>query len=369
MAISERNSRGGSTRYQVRVQDEIGRWYPAKTFNRKIDAERHERELLSRRDQGEAATPAKVRAMTVASYSEKWKEERRSRVSEGWRISQDQMLRDYVLPAVGDKPLLGVRSEHIGRILRQMEDAGRGGQTRLHVFQLVQSMFGDAVEYYGFLTRSPVMRRDRPQVIEAEQVFLTPDQTRTLLARVKGEYIGPAVWLAVLASLRPNEVQALRFQALDFDRNEIHIVAGFKRKAMKIEPYPKGKRAAVKPMVPELKAFLLELREGKAPADFVVAGISEPMLAHTTFYKHVVAVCKRMGLPRITPHGLRRCSTELWVEAGATEEDVIRLLDHSGAGAVRRYMHRDLGRLHRMAGSIQVASTSRDEASKLRVVR
>ena len=40
MAITKRRSKDGAIRYQVRVQDEHGTWYAAKTFNRKVDVDR-----------------------------------------------------------------------------------------------------------------------------------------------------------------------------------------------------------------------------------------------------------------------------------------------------------------------------------------
>ena len=369
MAIINRKSRAGTTSYIVRVRDYNGRWFPATTYDRRVDAERRERELLSLRDTGSTATPNELRALTVQQFVEKWSLERRANVSGGWKVTQDQMIRAYILPTLGGMKLLDVKQSKIGAVLNAMEAAKLGAQTRLHVFNLMHRIFGDALGYYHLISSNPVTMRDKPAVIRVEQKHLKPTEAKTLLGGSRDRYIGPAIWLATLGALRPNEVQALRFDAIDFERNVIEIRAGFKRKVNRLEPYPKGKRKGEVPMPQPLRELLVELSIGKDPGDFVIPGVRGEILSYGTFLSHLTAILAELKLPLVTPHKLRHSATELWIEQGATEEDLIRLLNHSGAGAIRGYIHRSSERLHALASKIDIVAPKVVERPRLMVVR
>jgi len=60
-------------------------------------------------------------------------------------------------------------------------------------------------------------------------------------------------------------------------------------------------------------------------------------------------LCKVAGVPEIACHGLRHSTAELWMEQGATEEDIRALLTQKHSSTTRRYMHRSSDRLHQMA--------------------
>jgi site-specific recombinase XerD len=55
---------------------------------------------------------------------------------------------------------------------------------------------------------------------------------------------------------------------------------------------------------------------------------------------------------RVTPHELRHSCTELYVQAGASAEDLRRLLNHKSLAATIRYMHRTDERLQRIASQV-----------------
>ncbi len=354
MAIMSVKTKDNQQRWLVRVRDGNGKWFRAKRFRRKPDAERYERELESLADQGGLAQASETQRILFGTFAAKWCAERRSKVSRGWRLTQDQMLRDYVLPTLGTRKLCEIRPEHVGQVLLQMQKAGRGAQLQLHVYNLMSRIFGQAVRYYRVLSESPVSEQDKPEPLKVERPHLNPDEARRLLVASRDLPIGPAIWLATLATMRASEIQALTVGAIDFERGQIHIRAAFKRKVREIEPYPKQRRAGLVPMAPVLADYLRSRTAGKRDDEFVVSGVNQAMLDHLTFLARVVDLCKELGLPRVTPHGLRHSGTELWVEQGASEEDLVRLLNHSGAAAVRRYIHPTHTRLQEIALKIQV---------------
>src|SRR5690606_31032047 len=179
MIIHRRTKKG--VKYLVRVRDPHGRWYQGKTFTRKADAEHYERHLLSLRVEGTWAEPAQVRQMTLREYWEQFARERRSHVSGGWKKSQDQMARDYILPVLGSRKLQDVRPRDIGDALNLAFAKGLQPQSVQHVYNLLHKLFEDAIEYYEYLGRNPVLKRDKPRARRTERRFLTPRESWKLL--------------------------------------------------------------------------------------------------------------------------------------------------------------------------------------------
>jgi integrase len=104
-----------------------------------------------------------------------------------------------------------------------------------------------------------------------------------------------------------------------------------------------------------LKDFLLELSKGNDPDAFVCLGRLGEMLCYDSFVtKMLPKFCMEAGVKRITPHELRHSCTELYVQAGASSEDLRRLLNHKSLSATLRYMHRTDERLQGIANRIEV---------------
>jgi integrase len=217
-------------------------------------------------------------------------------------------------------------------------------------------MFEDAVEYYELVDRNPVKKRFRPKIHRIERDFLSPEESWKLLEYSKHHHYGPAVWVALLSGLRPGEVQALRWNAIDFDRCQILIRATFNKKLRTIQDHPKQKDWGRAPMPKPLFDYLFELSKGKKPEDFVCPHwIYGGMMSYEAFVQRgLPSLCKKAGVKRVTPHELRHSCTEIYVQAGASAEDLRRLLNHKSLTATIRYMHRTDERLLAIAGKIDL---------------
>ena len=349
MAIVKRKQKDGTVSYQVRVKDQLGRWLPSQSFARKADAERHER-LLEEQSESAWGAGREGRRQTVAQYWDQWSKECRSKVSDGWKYTQDQIFRDYCLPLLGQQRMGEVLPEHVGIVLQEAAKLGRSDQTRMHIYNLLHKMFSDAIEHYLYLARNPVLRRYRPEIRKRERPYLKPAESMSLLVHCRDHQLGPAVWLGLYAGLRPSEIQGLRWKAVDFDLGQVLIRAAFKRKTGKLDDFPKQKDWGTAPMTRALDEYLRE-RRGK-PEDFVVPAAGGEMLSYQTLYHGLKWLCREAGVRVITPHELRHSCTELWVEAGASQEDIRRLLNHKSPSATQTYMHRTDGRLRTLSDKV-----------------
>ncbi len=199
MAVIKKNLKSG-LHYIVRVRDATGRWFPARTFQRRVDAERYERELLNQRDAGSNAAIQIAKNVTLDVYWEVWSNQCRSEMSDGWKVTQQRMYIKYVKPNMGNVSLSQVRPVHVGECLARMAQAGFSAQTVMHVYSLLHKMFEDAIEVFEYLQANPVKKRFRPRIHRVSRKFLQPQESRALLAaaRSQGE-LGKAIWIGLLS--------------------------------------------------------------------------------------------------------------------------------------------------------------------------
>ncbi len=350
--IFQRYTKSGRKRYCVRVRDGYGRWFPARTFERLVDARTHKHRLLADRWSGKLAPSARVSHLSVEAYWLEWEQECRTKVSDGWKLSQDQMARDHIFPYVGGVRLTEFRPKQVGDLMGLVQRKGLAPQTCLHVFNMLHKMFDDAVHHFEYLDSNPVRRRYRPEVVRTERQYLTPVEARRLLVSSRDHYLGPAVWLALLSGLRTEAIQALRWESVDFANSQVLIREAYKRKVDRIEAYPKGKSWERVPIPPTLHGFLQERHLGRQAADFVAPGRHGDMLNYRVWLYGLKVLCRRVGVTVVTPHELRHSCTELYVDGGANLEDLRRLLNQKSSDCTLRYVHRVDSRLRAVANNV-----------------
>jgi integrase len=272
MSISKRKNKDGSTSFRARVKAPGGKSWLKSSWVRNLDeAKREEAQLLEEKRLGGSGWSLEDgKRYSVNEYWEVWSQANRPKVSDGWKKSQNQMMRDYVAPVIGEAKLARVQSPEIGVVLQKMRDLGRAEQTIEHVYTLLFKMFGDAVSYYRMIRDNPVSAQfHRPEVPEVESEFLNPEEVWKLLAAADKE---PAVWLEALAGLRTEATVALMWDSVFFDTAQILIRRAFKQKVRQIAEYPKGKKWVYVPMTPPLRNYLLDLAGTHGTHGFVCKG-------------------------------------------------------------------------------------------------
>ena len=353
MAINVRKTKLGKPRYVVRVSDEAGAYYPCKSFNTMRDAEEYEHKLKASKYKKEQAISSLKRNLEVRVYFDEWLESRKHSLSVGWHKKIIVLTYKYILPMLGSMRLSDVRSPQIGKIMAKMKEASMKEQTRLHVFNILNKSFKDAVEYFSYLEKSPVLKQDRPKVHRIEREYLNPEDSWKLLKSCKGHYLAPAIWVSILAGLRPSEVQALQWKNVDFEKKQILICAAFKRGINKIEAYPKQKDWLIVP-IPEILVNYLQEEKKRFPLGYVASALRGGVLDYNKLNRGLKKLCKEAFVKRVTPHELRHSCTEIWFKHGASLEDVRRLLGHKSATTTQRYVHKTDDRLKKIAADIRL---------------
>jgi len=361
LAINRKKTKNGEIHYIVRVRDSIGRWFPSKTFEQKTDAKRHERTLLSQRDIGVSVSSIQQRNIPFEEYKAKWTIECRSKMSEGWKKKQDQMIKDYIVPCLEKRKLSEIKSCDIEAVLVSVKKQGLGEQVQLHIYNILHKMFDDAINMYEILPKNPVVKRLRPKITQKERTFLEPSESQALLNQSKSHSLGVLIWIQIYSGLRPGETTVLRVKDLDFERNQILIRTSYNRSERCIQDHTKQGDWGMAPMPPALKNYLIESTKDKNEDSFIVEKPSGGMVTYESYNLTLKKLCHEAGVKIITPHELRHSSTELYYEAGASAEDIRRLLNHKSISCTQKYIHRTDRRLSSIAEKVGCTNFEKSE--------
>lgn len=355
--LEETPTQHGNCDSQKQRQDNQGKWFQTPSFKDIAEAKKEEARLFELKRKECGAISEDARMVTLNEYWTVWSKENRTDVSEGWKISQDQMYRDHIKPILAHEKMIDIKAPDIGRVLNRAREKGLSVQTRKHIYSLIRKMFNDAVEYYEMLVVNSVKPKfHRLKASNRKRSFLLPKQAWKPLEHSKDHYLGPAIWIQVLAGLRPSEVQALQGKHLIFDLNQIVICSAYNNKTGQLQDYPKQEDWDYAPMPPQLKQYLRSLKVG--PTEFVAKSAKGGMLSYNTYFGALKLLCKQIEIPKVTPHELRHTCTEIYVQAGAPAEDIRRLLNHHSLTATKHYIHRTDERLNSIAASLDLENAS-----------
>lgn len=336
--------------YLVCVRDCNGQFYPRKAFRTKTDAKVYESSCIARKTTGQVALSKELKDLQFGTFVDLWMAEA-NKASDGWRISQGEMFRNHVQPEIGDRKLIDIKPNDILRILNTMEAKTLSNQTRLHVYNFLNKIFKDASSIYEVQIVNPVLVKFKPAIREKEQKFLKAGEAQKLFEFVKDTDIGLAVALGLFCAMRISEIQALRVNSVDMVNHEITIQSAFQKKTKKIQDYPKQGDFG-KTVIPQsIRCYLYNAIAAKQPNDFVVSP-NNKMLNYYYFLKKLKRSCLAINVPLITTHGQRHSATEIYINEGASQEDIRRLLNHSSLSSTQRYIHRTDSRLKNFANNI-----------------
>jgi integrase len=217
----ERAPRNGRARraWQVRYRDP-DRVMRARTFDKKIEAERFAASVETDKARGEYVDP-RAGKVTVTQWSGDWiatTKHLKPKTREGY----ESLLRRHILPRFGTKALSAVRPVDVKRFIADLSDQGLSPSRLRQVRHLLGMLFKAAVDN-GSLARSPIVGVKVPRDRRREMKPLTADQVKALAANVPDRYRALVLLLAY-GGVRWGEAAALRRHRVNLLRGRIEIV-------------------------------------------------------------------------------------------------------------------------------------------------
>lgn len=289
--------------------------------------------------------------MTFDSFLHEWKKMCRINVSQGWAQTQDKLIEAHIQPILGDKNMAAITSGHISLTLEASKSKGHSAKTTLHLYTILYKIFDDAINFFQYPIKTPIIRRlHRPKVYKKKAAFMNPEQSLVLLEYVMGSRFELGVWIQTLTALRVGEILPLTWADVDFRNAQINVFKKFNRALGITENFTKSGNQIYVPIPPMLGKRLVKLKSDSD--DFLMPNQFQEMTCYFVYRRFLRRICKTLNMPIRSSHGLRHSCTEIWYNAGASAEDIRRLLNHKSLTTTEGYIHRTDERLKKLAKKI-----------------
>jgi integrase len=177
------------------------------------------RRLLKSGDDGVHVPPARI---TLSDWCAEWLTLRGRKVTAGTAQHYGELLRVHVLPTLGQRPLQEIDVAEIDALYRNL---GKHLSARSvhHVHVVLKSCLNTAV-IKRKLTDNPAVRADAPAAKDSDAWnVLTADQLTVLVSGFKGTALYGIVYVAAGTGMRRNEILALRWSDVDFEKATIKV--------------------------------------------------------------------------------------------------------------------------------------------------
>jgi integrase len=249
-------------------------------------------------------------------------------------------LRVHLIPALGDLALREVSRERIQAMLNGRLAQGLAWETVHHLQCALSKILGTAVEW-GYVEANPVRMTRLPRRCRMSQkTVLTPEQVRTLLAKLP-EPSRSLVLLLIVTGLRIGELLALRWRHVDLEaallRVEETVYEGHfdePKSRQSIRLIPSG----------PLALSILAAKRAKVPFDPTAlvfpSGKGTALDRRTLLSRQLKPAAKALGLGNVNWHLLRHSNATLHDSIGTPLGTVQALLGHSSSEITRQvYLH------------------------------
>ena len=307
-----------------------------KQFERKVDAEHWERsqrvQLAS--DSSESVQNAH---MSFEELGKRWFETYALKSLEhSTNFRYDGIFRNYLIPAFGRTRLSEIQPLRVEHWLTSMTSGtdALSPKTANNMLGLLKKMLSDAVRW-GFVKFNAIACVKALSEGQQEFQFWTISEAQSYLQAIKGSdldfYHGVA--LALYTGMRLGEIQALKWDSVDFRMRQIIVRRTYCLKSNKAKEWTKTKRVRRIPINESLLEILLTLKKNAR---------SDEVLPDFPFH-HASRTLKRtareFGIKAIRFHDLRHSFASNFIMRGGDIYKLQKLLGHSSVQMTERYAH------------------------------
>ena len=261
--------------------------------------------------------------MTLSECVERWINRREISLAPSTILGYRTLFRKYIQPVeVCTREVGDLDEDDMIELLRPLIQAGHSRQAQL-LQVLVGAVLKDLVRRRA-IGWNPMDCVDRVKHHAKFRAWLTEEQARALLrsSREAGDVYYIAWVLMLCCGLRRGEMLGLRWEDVDFDRQELRIERQRLRVERRIiETTPKS--AASVRVIPLEEPIITELRLQRRRGKYIIDSTPEQMSAALD------AAVRRAGVPRVTPHGLRHTMAATAASEGVTIKTLQTILGHA----------------------------------------
>ncbi|WP_064630503.1 tyrosine-type recombinase/integrase [Mycobacteroides immunogenum] len=270
----------------------------------------------------------------------------------------EQVIRLYLVPALGDKRLDRLTPEDIRGMHRVVQQTSTRNAQKAH--QVLQKALADA-QREGVVGRNVVLGMAKPKHAAAERMALSASEVKHLLRTTfeNGDPLATRWAAAFLTGARQGELLGLTWDRVDLDAGVLDFAwqlqqlygtlpAGFEyRPCHKALMWTRPKSHAGKRAVPITDALreLLRTRHagasGPNPHNLVWHHPDGRPVSPREDFQAWKQLLARAGMESVPLHSARHTAASMLQGAGVAEETRMRIMGHSSVQAQRGYVHVD----------------------------
>jgi integrase len=300
------------------------------------DAQAHLNQMLSERDLGRNLDSSK---QTLNQYLDRWLEVcAKPRLRAKSFQDYEGLLRRYVRPQLGMKPLVSVQAFDIQCLYRELLDRGLSARSIRYTHAVLRSAFKQAVRW-KLLLANPAELVDLPRRTRRSVGVLSVEQARTFMAAIVGHPYEALFALAMTSGMRPSEYLALTWADIDLVRGTVSVSRTLEWEKGGWQ-FADTKRSRSRRVI-KLQAWVIALlerhrqsvdgRNDNNPAgDLVfVAKRGGPIRESKFVRRYFKPLLRKAGLPNIRLYDLRHTAATLALAAGVSPKIISEQLGHA----------------------------------------
>ena len=272
--------------------------------------------------------------MTLSQWLTDWLSLRTPSLKPRTVESYADLIRRYIAPSIGETPLDELTPAQIAHLLAPISAAGHTRTAEL-IYVMLRSALRD-------LNPALMQRVPRPAHVQQSPAAWTDDQIVTYLRALEGHRQQLPLTLGLMLGLRRGEICGLRWEAIDFAHNLIHVVNQRQRLATGeiVDCSPKS-RSSIRTL--PIPSALLPLLRARRQLSGYLCTITPSGL--DAAHRRLVG---RLELPYSPLHGLRHTMATSCIRHGGEMRSLQNVLGHASyTTTADRYTHPDASMLLR----------------------
>jgi integrase len=254
------------------------------------------------------------------------------------RESYMASLESHVHPALGKRPISEITRKELKLFFDKLYSDGLSMPTITTIRAPLSGIFGYAIES-EIIEANPVRdlvlkykkKKFEIEPLDENEAVAVLDQSKLF---VGGKYY-PAVLTSLRTGIRIGELQALKWDCIDFENRTMEIKRSWRKNRT---TRTKNKKRRKVDMTPLLTEVLLEhrtqqkkaaLKAGRPFSNHVFTGDRQEIMGRVAFQNALNRCCKKAGLRHIRTHDLRHSYATIRLMRGHNIGDVSYQLGHS----------------------------------------
>ncbi len=287
-------------------------------------------------------------------YDTYWPLAKRDKVPMSWK-REESLMRLWVLPVIGKKPLHNISAIDLERIKKQMSDEGRTPRSVQYALATIRQVFNVARRLGFYNGDNPVRQVKIPKVNNRRLRFLTQEEARGLLTELSkiSPHTHDIALLSLHCGLRAGEIFDLEWSDIDFNGGLIRLRD------------TKNGRTRYSYMTNEVHAMLKNRPSGNRDEPiFKTARGTKHSEISDAFYA-AVKVCELNEAvtdkrDKVVFHTLRHTFASWLVMQGIDLYTVKELLGHRSLAMTERYAHLAPDAMRGAVVAIEKASSEKE---------